>query len=53
MQTRIMECLIDHAFTLNGKYISVTEDLKGSTFLNDTKLHGYIVELETCDYMNI
>ncbi len=48
-----MECLIDHAFTLNGKYISVTEDLKGSTFLNDTKLHGYIVELETCDYMNI
>ncbi len=48
-----MECLIDHAFTLNGKYISVTEDLKGSTFLDDTKLHGYIVELETYDYMNI
>jgi hypothetical protein len=49
----IMECPIDHAFTLNGKNISVIEDLKGSTPFDDTRLHGYIVELETFDYMNI
>jgi hypothetical protein len=37
---------LDHAFTLNGKNISVIEDFKGSTSLDDTKLHGYIVELD-------
>jgi hypothetical protein len=39
-----MECLVGHAFTLNGKNINVIEDLKGSTLFDDIKLHGYIVE---------